>query len=44
MEEWNEIQYTGRDSNDQDQLLDLLSDNSCYSLDKGTIIIEKQTR
>ena len=33
MEEWNEIQHIGCDSNEQDWLLDLLSENSCYTLE-----------
>ena len=40
MEEWNEIQHIGCDSNEHDWLLDLLSENSCYTLEWGIIKIE----
>ena len=40
MEEWNEIQHIGCDSNDHDWLLDLLGENSCYTLEWGIIKIE----
>ena len=37
MEEWNEIQHIGYDSNEHYWLLDLLSENSCYTLEWGII-------
>ena len=37
MEEWNEIQHIGCDSNEHDWLYDLLSENSCYTLEWGII-------
>ena len=37
MEEWNEIQHTGYDSNEHYWLLNLLSENSCYTLEWGII-------
>ena len=40
MEEWNEIQHIGCDSNEHDWLLNLLSENSCYTLEWGIIKIE----
>ena len=40
MEEWSEIQHIGCDSNEHDWLLDLLSENSCYTLEWGIIKIE----
>ena len=40
MEEWNEIQHIGYDSNEHDWLVDLLSENSCYTLEWGIIKIE----
>ena len=41
MEEWNEIQHIGCDSNEQDWLLDLLSENSCYTLEWRITKLEK---
>ena len=41
MEEWNEIQHIGCDSNKQDWLYDLLSKNGCYTLEWGIIKIGK---
>ena len=40
MEEWSEIQHIGCDSNEHDWLLDLLSENSCYTLEWGIIKID----